>query len=329
MERLKFVYIFSNYIFLETYGCHPFFGPSGQPQCVKIQGYFGYQWATCLRNSYIKSKSSGTHACRHTLATFCYYQCEVELYSKNHGFVSNSCRCTPGVTPPPTAAQLPQWCMDPSGDKCSWYRECLEKVHQCQNHEARYAINYGEKFCRLYEDKKSNFSPIAQKWIDSVRRCLQLQLVPYIRNFQQQTKCEEIKEAAFKSHNCCYLAGDSCSKQTGAPSVCDIPAKDWARIIWTIKGSLGDEFLNTMRSVVKVGSNCLANILDEGKDRIIELHFNTIRTGRKFFESGIKDIGIEINKQLKSIGIDKKTYDWLYYAKDQPRIRINVNFLTM
>ena len=181
----------------------------------------------------------------------------------------------------------------------------------------------------MYEDKKSKFSPIAQKWIDNVRRCLQLQLVPYIRNFQQQTKCEEIKEAAFKSHNCCYLAGDSCSKQTGAPSVCDIPAKDWARIIWTIKGSLGDEFLNTMRSVVKVGSNCLENILDEGKDRIIELHFNTIRTGRKFFESGIKDIGIEINKQLKSIGIDKKRYDWLYYAKDQPRIRINVNFLTM
>ena len=193
----------------------------------------------------------------------------------------------------------------------SWYRECLEKVHPCQNHEARYAITYGEKFCKLYGDSYTKFSVIGQKWIDNVRRC------------QQQTKCEEIKKAAFKSHDCCYLAGDSCSKQTGAPSVYDIPAKDWANIIWTIKGSLGDEFLNTMRSALKVGSNCLADALDKSKDRIIELHFKKIRTGLKFLESGIKEMGIEISKQLKSIGLDK-TYDWLYYAKDQSRIR-NVN----
>ena len=214
--------------------------------------------------------------------------------------------------------------MDPSGDKCSWYRECLEKVHSCQNHEARYAITYGERFCKLYEDKKSNFSPIAQKWIDNVRRCLQLQLVPYIRNFQQRTKCEEIKQAAFKSHDCCYLAGDSCSKQTGAPSVYDIPAKDWANIIWTIKGSLGDEFLNTMRSALKVGSNCLADALDKSKDRILQFHLNIIGAGREILDSKIMEIGNEMSKLLKSIGLGK-TYDWLYYTKDQSRMRRNVS----
>ena len=299
-------------------------GPSGSPVCLELPGYTGYQWATCLRDSYIRSKSSGLHRCVDTLANYCYYQCEVELNGKNNGIVNSNCRCTPGATPPPTTAPLPPWCMDPSGDKCSWYRECLEKVHPCQNHEASYAIIYGEKFCKLYEDNHTKFSVIGQKWINNVRRCLQLQLVPYIRDFQRQAKCEEIKKAAFKSHDCCYLAGDECPKQTGAPSVCDIPAKDWANIIWTIKGSLGDEFLNTMRSALKVGSNCLVDALDKSKDRIISLYFDIIGNAREFLDSKIKELGIEISKQLKEKWFDK-TYDWLYYLKDQPRIRRNVS----
>ena len=314
--------------FLGVYGCNIWYGPSGEPECVKIDGYIGYQWATCLTDSYIKRKSSNRHQCRYSLANYCYYQCEIELNGKENGVVRNNCRCNPYATAPPTVAQLPQWCYVPSGDNCGWYRACLEKVHPCQNHEASYAISYGERFCKLYEESYKSFSILGQKWIDNVRRCLQLQLVPYVRNFGQQTSCDTIKDDAFKSHACCYSAGDSCSTQTGAPSVCDIPPKDWARIIFTIKGSLGDEFLNTMKSAVQVGSECSWDPLLKGKDRIIEFYFNAFGAAKDLAEARVTELGIAISKQLKETGL-QKMYDWLYYPKYDIKSKRNVSILNV
>ena len=75
-----------------------------------------------------------------------------------------------------------------------------------------------------------------------------------------------------------------------------IPGKDWVKIIWRIRGSLGDEFLNTLKSAVRVGSKCLVGFLDETKDRILELYFDSIRTGQDFLDAGLGELGIEIKE---------------------------------
>ena len=203
------------FTFLQWYGsCNTNYGPPGETTCVKFSDYSGYQYATCLSDSYIKSKSSQRHTCNkwYHRYNYCYYQCQLELNNKESGQIEENCRCTPGEKE--IIIKLPEWCKTPTGENCRWYRECLAKVHPCDREEDakyQYAINYGEKFCQLYENSYRLFSELGQKWIDNVRRCLQLELVPYIRSFAQSASCKSIKEAAFKSHDCCYLAGGGCS----------------------------------------------------------------------------------------------------------------------
>ena len=80
----------------EAAQCYAHHGPSGARQCIKLSGYYGYQWATCRTDSYLKLKSGRTHGCRNGLHSYCWYQCMLEKYSQSSGFVYGSCQCTPG-----------------------------------------------------------------------------------------------------------------------------------------------------------------------------------------------------------------------------------------
>jgi hypothetical protein len=72
--------------------CNTHTGPSGTIECIQIPRYKNeYQWATCLTDTYIKAKSSGKHFCEDRRATFCYYQCMIELYNANSGPVDKEC----------------------------------------------------------------------------------------------------------------------------------------------------------------------------------------------------------------------------------------------
>lgn len=66
--------------------CYTFYGPSGDTDCVLMeQVYSGYQYVTCLTDSYIRALSGGRHSCNHPLVTYCYFQCMLELNIMEEG----------------------------------------------------------------------------------------------------------------------------------------------------------------------------------------------------------------------------------------------------
>lgn len=178
---------------------------------------------------------SERHTCLNTTATRCYYQCMLEVHGSERGAVKPDCQCTLGAAASPPIARLPSWCSSPNGTTCSWYQDCLEKRYPCQGKPTDYATKYAKHFCQLYDKSYHKFSTYGKAWIDSVRKCLQVALVPFLRPFSQAT-CSSIQTAAFASHTCCYTGGSSCSP-SGAPSICSLPIADWWNVFWTIKSS--------------------------------------------------------------------------------------------
>ncbi|KAJ7388473.1 hypothetical protein OS493_037383 [Desmophyllum pertusum] len=204
-----------------TAQCDSDSGPSGTTECIQIWRYNNqYQWATCLTNAYIQQKSSHKHACEDRYATYCWYQCMIEVYNKKLWLSDRR-----------LFVSLPLECYSPSGDSCDWYRNCLEKKYPCEASSNAYAIRYAEKFCRLYDQRLSLFSLDGQKWVDGVRKCLQVALVPLLRPWLEPT-CEDIRQKAFSSHTPCYLKPD-----INVLSICDLDCSDYFKIFWTIKGS--------------------------------------------------------------------------------------------
>ena len=254
--------------------CNRNYGPSGVTDCVEILGYIdSYQWATCLTNAYIQQKSGHKHTCVGS-ATYCWYQCMVEVHDKDFGPVTQDCSCDPLRSTPaqytgsPTTS-LPPACYSPSGDSCDWYRNCLEKKYPCEDTSNAYAIRYAEKFCNLYSSRYSNFSSNGQKWVDAVRKCLQASLVPLLRPWYNPT-CQELRQKAFASHTPCYLNPDKY-----APSICDLDCSDFFKIFFTIKGSfiqLGTAW-QSLKGMWNIGSSCgvaskIPKCFREGKDKL-------------------------------------------------------------
>ncbi|XP_078357857.1 uncharacterized protein LOC144642697 [Oculina patagonica] len=147
---------------------------------------------------------------------------------------------------------LPSECHNPSGDSCDWYRNCLEKKYPCEATSNPYAIKYAEKFCKLYGKRYSSFSPDAQRWVDGVRKCLQVVLVPLLRPGTKPT-CQEIREKAFASHTPCYLHPGK-----DVPSVCDLGCWEYFKIFWTIKGSFtqSDTAWESIKGMWNIGTKC-------------------------------------------------------------------------
>ena len=70
-------------------------------------------------------------------------------------------------------------CTQPSGNDCSWYRDCLETLNPCGT--KGYAINYALKYCNKYEQNLDKFSPYGRKWVLSAKKCLQTKLASLIK----------------------------------------------------------------------------------------------------------------------------------------------------
>ena len=266
-------------LFLVHHGwaCDKQSGPSGTVQCIMMPRYnYQYQWATCLTDKYIKQKSSHQHVCEDSSDIYCWYQCMLEVHSKNNGPVTKDCSCTPSQTtifPPispisPTTS-LPSECYSPSGELCNWYKDCLEKKYPCEATSNAYALKFAEKFCRLYNEKKSWFSEKGQRWVDGVRKCLQVSLVPLLRPWSNPT-CQEIRKKAFASHTPCYLNPDR-----NVPSVCDLDCIEYNKIFFIIKGSFIDldtawESIKGMWNIgTECGLRCSRTWLRKKKNQII------------------------------------------------------------
>ena len=222
---------------------------------MRIISYFNqYQWATCLTNSYIKQKSGHRHRCVHPLATYCWYQCMVEVHSINSGFVTRDCSCRPGIT---LTGSLPSVCYSPTGNSCDWYNNCLRKKYSCEDTSNAYAIRYAEKFCRLYHERKALLSSDAQKWVDAVRRCLQVDLVPLIRPWVRLS-CYQVRQKALNTHTPRYRNPDQ-----NVTSICGLTCSDYFKIFWAIKGSFVkmDTAWESMKGLWNIETTCSSSSL--------------------------------------------------------------------
>ncbi|XP_052787856.1 uncharacterized protein LOC128222783 [Mya arenaria] len=252
-----------------------------------------YQWSTCLTKDYIEEKSRENHTCTYRTAVYCYYQCMLEQHGLEEGPVYPDCSCRPGYALPTVPrTPLPSWCSSPDGSECNWYKECLEERFPCVGTEASYAISYGEKFCNLYSENYNGFDKIGQDWIDGVRKCLQVALVPLIRPYNTPS-CGEIKTLAFQSHSKCYV-----DPFPDAPSFCDIGWSNFFRVLITIKSSIISEFWATigqgLETFFKCGKIKISNILqlvisnDESTEDIASAPYKLEKSFREYSKINIQ-----------------------------------------
>ena len=207
-------------------------GPTGLIKCLSFMGYQGaYQWATCLTSDHILAKGGPGHICKDRTRRYCWYKCMSEVHDQSYGNVSHGCGCDPIQYLRPPNTSLPQQCYSPAGDSCYWYRNCFEEKQFCKPPSNAYVIRYAERFCRVFEEQKAKLSPDAQKWMEAVRKCQQVALVPLLRDSQPQT-CSEIRAKAHASYTQCYL-----NPGEGAKSICDVSCWEHLKIIWSIKRS--------------------------------------------------------------------------------------------
>jgi len=233
-----------------TLGCDPHRGPAGLTKCFLATYYSKYQCGTCVTDAYMRQASRGKYQCRDKRATYCYYQCMLEKHGLDRGPVYDHCMCAADQPLPQPRVILKPGCYSPDGTDCHWYRQCLHKMYDCTG-QAEYAISYGEKFCNLYSQSGLKFSPKALQWIDAVRKCLQVALVPELRLCQVQPTCEDIKTKAFDSYVPCYLTS------YGSFSVCSISSSNWARIFWTVKSNFpSSAWVESLKVFLLVAVKC-------------------------------------------------------------------------
>ncbi|XP_071177275.1 uncharacterized protein [Mytilus edulis] len=268
--------------------CSIYSGPSGTIECIKIARYNNeYQWATCLTDTYIKAKSGTEHECEERTATYCYYQCMLELYDVNSGPIEGCCKCQQGQEYTSTDLTLPSSCYSPSGTDCWWYEECLERKYKCKGTEDDYALEFATKICNLYNEYFSFFSSRGQIWINSVRKCLQVSLVPIIRPWCSKS-CKEIKQIAFDSHIPCYVRPN---RQDLSISYCNLNFKDRARVFWTVKSGLvmKGAVIETLNGVMMTMTKCTVQLLD-----------NVLNDVNSFL-TDVKAFSIEIFTKIQSL----------------------------
>ncbi|XP_047123525.1 uncharacterized protein LOC124806540 [Hydra vulgaris] len=255
MLNLLFVITATSFVVFIKGICDSNNGPAGSKDCILADpNYTKYQWATCLTNDYIRQKSSGKHKCQDGQGIYCYYQCMIELYNLDHGPVYDNCACEDNsestLSPMST---LPPSCYSPTGADCSWYSNCLAAKFPCSGSQTEYAISYGQKFCSLYNDRRSAFSQNALNWVNAVRKCLQVSLVPLLRDYST-VSCNDIFNKAMASHPGCYV-----SPYQGL-SVCTLSPTDWWQIFWTIKGAFKDQFVETLSQSLDTALGCVKDV---------------------------------------------------------------------
>ena len=318
--------------------CNPNYGPPGPTQCIDGLGYYDdNQWAVCLSKSYIEQKSRGQHTCRNSVP-YCWYQCMIEEFGLDEGPVYSRCKCSPGQVPPTPApppsggtnSQLEESCFSPDGTDCYWYRNCLEKKYPCEASGNGYALTYAEKFCNLYSTRSSYFTGQGRNWINAVRKCLQVALVPLIRPWESPS-CDDIRQKAFESHTPCYL-----EPFPNEPSICDLDCRDWAQVFWTIKGGFTDAFVESLKGTVQVMLGCGTNFLLMGascptvilKLGVVSSHLR--RKRREVDGQGTTDqLAGDVTKEIaKRLNWDRNVMDWFAYASDDQSdgmaVKINV-----
>ena len=130
-------------------------------------------------------------------------------------------------------------------------------------------MEYARHLCDLYGRSKHYLRVKTRRWIDSVRRCLLVKLVPIVRPYFNISSCEDIESFAADTQLPCYLAPYS-----SEPSVCDLDLEEWVKVFWTIKGNLTKSTSHGLKimleSTSKCGDNMLQRILGGQSTQIVQ-----------------------------------------------------------
>lgn len=311
--------VFSGLIACIYADCSPYNGPASDAKCVSFPSFNNEsQWASCLTDAYVKEKSEGKHGCDQG-RTYCYYQCMCELYDKcDGGSVKSDCACVPSSNPHAVhlasrpIPSLPAWCFSPSGSRCSWYEECLEQRHRCENTDAVNVITYAKKFCDL-NSGNYGWSSDGQRWTDAASKCLLVELVPALH--QIDTSCSDVEAMALASHPNCSAISDI--------SYCSLEPEERLKIFWTIKAAFTTAFVNVMEGLWKRNVECAGSILNEIKVNTLEAVYIDVKN----FSSPVQNIddfrGQIVNGIAKKFNWRVKGLDWYVpAATSNPKSRV-------
>ena len=116
-------------------------------------------------------------------------------------------------------------------------------------------MQYASEFCRLYSGNRANLTAQGQRWLDAVRKCIQVKLVPIIRPYVDMT-CTAVKTFALETHPPCYQA-----PYPGEPSICDLALSDWGKIFWTVKGGFETAVIPSLKGLLNVTNRCPSTVL--------------------------------------------------------------------
>ncbi|VDH90907.1 Hypothetical predicted protein [Mytilus galloprovincialis] len=207
-----------------------------------------------------KKTTNGMFYCSDRTKTYCVFQCMFEQHDISYGTVYDDCKCNISQEYTESNLTLPSQCYSPSGTDCSWYQHCLERKYQCNGTENNFAVKFATKFCNLYSRSNQDFSQDGQKWMDAVRKCLQVSLVKTIRPYLHYS-CKDVNRIAFDSHTQCYVYPDL---HYPSISICNLGAADYFSVFWTIQSSKVmsiDSSRRTMKRMFETLKGCSKSFL--------------------------------------------------------------------
>ncbi|VDI31811.1 Hypothetical predicted protein [Mytilus galloprovincialis] len=249
-----------------------------------------------------------------------------EVHSKDNGPVSPDCSCSYGEQHKESNLTLQPRCYSPSGTDCTWYQDCLEEKYKCSGSKDEYAMTFATKFCNLYTEHYGKFTTDGQTWVNAVRKCLQVTLVPILRPWRSLS-CKEIKELAFDSHVPCYVHPND--KIPGV-SICNLGPSDIFSVFWTLKSSIlmsVDSSLKTINGFWKTIKQCafFKSYSFDGDIRNIQMTvehegFEVIRRRRSVSEKSIRLSNDIVDHIAKQLNWDKKGIVWFSYDDNSTSI---------
>ena len=161
-----------------------------------------------------------------------------------------------------------------------------------------------QSFCNLYTTNSNDFSVDGRKWLNAVRICFLVKLVPLIRPYiTGHLSCQELDNYSLRTHNQCYFRPywDRSILHT-APTICQISQTDWGKAFWTIRGGLHDVNVHTLKGMLNVMNRCNGSVLngflnnntmsqDSGM-RLVKLTIRISELGDKMMDTETTSISI-------------------------------------
>lgn len=307
--------------------------PLGSSSCIRIPRYSGEQWSTCVTDLYIRQKSKGRHGCSKG-QQICIYQCMLEVHDANSGAVSRPCTCSTGkimttdsgktlfITVKPA---IPAWCSTPTGADCGWFKTCLGRRYPCAGNFKGEIIKFAEVLCKSYLNPYSGLSKNGYIWLNGVRKCLQVNMVPLLRIWQgtkRQNSCKTLTRRAISSYRHCFFSPYPAT----IPTICELPLADLWRIFWHLRQTLAKENVqHSLMEILKTIEGCseFGNVkLNLGKVRKFLFQVNLSQKYEKLKDRTLitKELSTEIAKHLF---LDRKGITWFAYFRISEKSKSN------